>query len=165
LIFRLEVQNLDQFFEVIFQEILTQIDSVLYIDTDLLFFDVVENLWEYFYRMDSNQMIGVIEEAPYNWFFKNYRPLQPIIGKYGVNSGVLLMNLTRMREFGWISKVLTVHKYYAINQKKYFADQGIINIVLEENPGKRLKSNQWHKTKLKPWNSRRNTLFSFYLII
>jgi UDP-xylose:glucoside alpha-1,3-xylosyltransferase len=97
----------------------------------------VENLWDYFNKMDSEQMIGIVEEAPYNWFYRNYKNLQPLIGKYGANAGILLMNLTRMREFGWSTQVMKIHNEYNVNQKKYFADQGLINIILVSNPGMR----------------------------
>jgi UDP-xylose:glucoside alpha-1,3-xylosyltransferase len=85
--------------------------------------------------MDSLQMLGMIEEPANNWFFENYRELQPIIGEYGANDGVLLMNLTRMREYDWVSKVVEIHNLYSKDQKEYYFDQGLINILLNKNSG------------------------------
>ncbi len=108
---------------------------MIYIDTDVLFFDAVENLWNNFYKMDSNQMIGIVEEAPHSYFYEEYKRLQPLIGKYGANSGVLLMNLTRIREFGWVSKIVQIHEEYTKDLRQYYFYQGLINITLTSYPG------------------------------
>ncbi len=109
---------------------------MLYIDSDTLFFDAPEDLWENFKRMDSEQMIGMVEEAPYSTFYKAYYKLQPLIGKYGAWSGNLLLNLTRMRDFGWLNKLIEIHDYYTKNNIQYYFDQGLINILLTSYPGK-----------------------------
>ncbi|XP_013135812.1 PREDICTED: glucoside xylosyltransferase 1 isoform X2 [Papilio polytes] len=51
----------------------------------------------------------------------------PFYGKYGLNSGVMLMNLTRMRSFGWVEYVTPV----MLKWKLYipWGDQDIINII------------------------------------
>jgi UDP-xylose:glucoside alpha-1,3-xylosyltransferase len=88
----------------------------MYIDSDALFFDAPEDLWENFKRMNSEQMIGMVEEAPYSTFYKGFYKLQPLIGKYGAMSGGLLLNLTRMRDFGWLNKLIEIHDYYKKKQ-------------------------------------------------
>ena len=45
----------------------------------------------------------------------------------GVNSGVMLMNLTRMRQFGWEKYVVPI--YHEYKNKIVWGDQDIINIV------------------------------------
>ncbi len=51
----------------------------------------------------------------------------------GVNSGVLLMNLTRLRRFNWTSYIAPIStKYRGIR----FFDQGIIDAILSNNSGK-----------------------------
>ncbi len=85
--------------------------------------------------MNSTQMLGMVEEPPNNWFFKNYRQLQPLIGENGANDGILLMNLTKMRKFGWVSELTKIHNSYSISQKEYYFDQGLINILMSKNPG------------------------------
>lgn len=52
----------------------------------------------------------------------------------GLNSGVMLMNLTRMREFNWISRLAPVLVQY--RQYLTWGDQDIINIIFHDNPGK-----------------------------
>ena len=88
-----------------------------------------------FENMNSNQMIGIVEEAN-GYFNRTWRKFQGIAARYGVNSGLMLMNLAKMREFKWVDKVI----YTFEHSKNYFADMGIVNIILSENPGKFYKN-------------------------
>lgn len=56
----------------------------------------------------------------------------------GVNSGVMLMNLTRMREFHWVDYVIPIYKKYKL--KITWGDQDIINIIFHFHSG----ILQWH---------------------
>jgi hypothetical protein len=47
----------------------------------------------------------------------------------------LLMNLTRMREFGWVSKIVKIHEEYTKDLRQYYFYQGLINIILTSYPG------------------------------
>lgn len=51
----------------------------------------------------------------------------------GVNSGVMLMNLTRMRAFSWTDYVVPIYKEYKL--KITWGDQDIINIIFHFHPG------------------------------
>lgn len=53
----------------------------------------------------------------------------------GVNSGVMLMNLTRMRKFKWVDYVVPIYKEYKL--KITWGDQDIINIIFHYHPGKK----------------------------
>lgn len=52
----------------------------------------------------------------------------------GVNSGVMLMNLTRMRQFRWGSYLWPLYQKYRTNIT--WGDQDIINIIFSMNPSK-----------------------------
>lgn len=52
----------------------------------------------------------------------------------GLNSGVMLMNLTRMREFNWISRLAPVLEKYRLYLT--WGDQDIINVIFHDHPGK-----------------------------
>lgn len=52
----------------------------------------------------------------------------------GVNSGVMMMNLTRMREFDWTQRMWPIYKKY--QTALTWGDQDIINIVFAGNPEK-----------------------------
>lgn len=57
-----------------------------------------------------------------------------IIYILGLNSGVMLMNLTRMREFDWISRLAPVLEKYRLYLT--WGDQDIINVIFHDHPGK-----------------------------
>lgn len=115
--------------------VLNETDAVLYVDTDTLFLAPPEIIWDEFKKMNSSQLAALSPEHEdpstgwYNRFAKH-----PYYGKLGVNSGVMLMNLTRMREFRWIEYVIPIHKQYKL--KITWGDQDIINIIFHYHPEK-----------------------------
>ena len=64
----------------------------------------------------------------------------PTYGSCGLNTGVLVMNLTRMREFegGWTENIMqVVHKY---KKKMILADQDILNILFSNKVSSRYRT-------------------------
>lgn len=137
---------------------LQDVDSLLYVDTDILFLRPIEEIWGFFSRMSNQQMAGMAYESePYQGWYSKQRNV-PYFGnagqtiftaisnqlrcvyryilKYflGVNSGVMLMNLTRMRQFGWYDKVITTHSKWKKSLKLH--DQDILNIIFHYEPEK-----------------------------
>lgn len=79
--------------------ILRDVDSLLYVDTDVLFLRPVELLWDLFMQFNSSQLAAMApehEEPRIAWYNRFAR--HPYYGATGINSGVMLMNLTRMRQ-------------------------------------------------------------------
>lgn len=117
------------------QAILTNVDSVLYLDTDTIFISPIQDVWKFFHQFNSTQVAALSPEHEdpnvgwYNRFSKH-----PYFGKLGVNSGVMLMNLTRMREFNWNSYMLPLYKEYKL--KITWGDQDLINILFAYYPDK-----------------------------
>ncbi|XP_034943589.1 glucoside xylosyltransferase 1 [Chelonus insularis] len=113
--------------------VLNDTDAILYVDTDTLFLAPPEIIWDEFKKMNSTQLAALSPEHEdpntgwYNRFAKH-----PYYGKLGVNSGVMLMNLTRMREFRWTDYVIPIHKEYKLNIT--WGDQDIINIIFHYHP-------------------------------
>lgn len=68
-----------------FQNLLENIDSILYMDTDTLFITPVENVWSHFKKFNSSQMAALAPEHEdpnigwYNRFAKH-----PYYGKLGM---------------------------------------------------------------------------------
>ncbi|KAK0094756.1 hypothetical protein PV326_010080 [Microctonus aethiopoides] len=95
--------------------LLNDTDAILYVDTDTLFLAPPELVWDEFKNMNSTQLAALSPEHEdpntgwYNRFAKH-----PYYGKLGVNSGVMLMNLTRMRIFRWDDYVIPIHKEYKL---------------------------------------------------
>ena len=65
---------------------------------------------------------------------ENFKPPFITLVFTGVNSGVMLMNLTRLRKFGWEEYVLPIYKHYKLSIT--WGDQDIINIIFHYHPGK-----------------------------
>lgn len=83
----------------VFQLILREVDSLLYVDTDIIFLQPVEDIWNLLSRFNSTHLAAMApehEEPRIGWYNRFGR--HPYYGKTGINSGVMLMNMTRLRE-------------------------------------------------------------------
>ncbi|CAN8022973.1 unnamed protein product [Ixodes persulcatus] len=121
-------------------------DAVLYVDSDIVFLRPVEELWSYLGAMDSQQMVAMAPHAEdanvsaYTRYAKH-----PFVLPYGVNAGLILMNLTRMRNFGWESRLEPMYEKY----NRPFGDQALVNIVLHFFPEKLMMlSCKWNFRRL-----------------
>ncbi|XP_077425449.1 glucoside xylosyltransferase 1 isoform X3 [Vanacampus margaritifer] len=79
--------------------ILKEVDSLLYVDTDILFLQPVEDIWAFFSQFNASQLAAMAletEDLRIGWYNRFAR--HPYYGSAGINSGVLLMNMTRIRE-------------------------------------------------------------------
>ncbi len=56
----------------------------------------------------------------------------PYYGELGLNSGVMLMNLTRMREFGFVQKIFPLYNEY--KDAIPWGDQCLLNILFHFHP-------------------------------
>lgn len=80
------------------QLILKDIDSIVYVDSDILFLQPVDRLWAFLSQFNSSQLAAMApehEEPRIAWYNRFAR--HPFYGRTGINSGVMLMNMTRMR--------------------------------------------------------------------
>jgi UDP-xylose:glucoside alpha-1,3-xylosyltransferase len=115
--------------------LLKHIDSVLYVDNDVLFLTSPEEIWQFFDKMNSTQMAAAAPESEdyavgwYNRFAKH-----PFVAPLGINSGVMLMNLTRLRDFRWETFLQPVLRKYKLDI--VWGDQDIINIIFHFNTDK-----------------------------
>ena len=86
---------------------------------------------------DSSQLASMApegEETSLSWYPRFAR--HPFVGKTGMNSGVMLMNLTRMRAFGWTEKILEAYHKHKLSIT--WGDQDLLNIVFHDHPGNAL---------------------------
>lgn len=80
------------------QVILKEVDSLLYVDTDVLFLRPMDDIWSFLKEFNTTQLAAMAPEheiPKIGWYSRFAR--HPFYGKTGVNSGVMLMNLTRIR--------------------------------------------------------------------
>ena len=72
---------------ILFQELLKSIDSLIYIDTDVLFLSNVRNLWRLFRKFNSTQLAALSpehEEPAMGWYNRFAR--HPYYGQMGLFS-------------------------------------------------------------------------------
>ncbi|XP_033108903.1 glucoside xylosyltransferase 1-like [Anneissia japonica] len=114
-------------------DVLTDVDSLLYVDTDILFIRPLESIWSFFKEFNSTQLAALAPEHEIKnigWYNRFAR--HPYYGMTGLNSGVMLMNLTRMRSFGWTEKIVPIYREYKL--KITWGDQDLINILFHFHP-------------------------------
>ncbi|CAJ1051265.1 glucoside xylosyltransferase 2 [Xyrichtys novacula] len=124
--------------------ILKDVDSLLYVDTDVLFLRPMDDIWSLFKSFNSTQLAAMAPEhevPKIGWYSRFAR--HPFYGVTGVNSGVMLMNLTRIRSTVFKNSMIStglswedlLHPLY----QKYknhitWGDQDLLNIIFHDNP-------------------------------
>ncbi|CAC5401320.1 GXYLT [Mytilus coruscus] len=80
----------------------------------------------------QNALAPEHEDKAAGWYNRFAR--HPYYGELGVNSGVMLMNLTRIRKSTWLDSMMKYYKEYKL--KITWGDQDLINIYFHFNPDK-----------------------------
>lgn len=112
--------------------ILNNVDALIYVDTDVVFLEAPENLWKTFEKFDDSHIAALALECgnKENCHYSSGLPY-PYYKPYGLNSGMMLMNLTRMRSLRWEVKLVEIFSKYKNNLA--YGDQSILNIYFENN--------------------------------
>ncbi|XP_061217158.1 glucoside xylosyltransferase 1 isoform X1 [Neopsephotus bourkii] len=124
--------------------ILKHVDSLLYVDTDILFLRPVDDIWSFLGKFNSTQIAAMApehEEPRIGWYNRFAR--HPYYGVTGINSGVMLMNMTRIRRkyfkndmtparLQWGEILMPLLKKYKLNIT--WGDQDLLNIMFFHNP-------------------------------
>jgi UDP-xylose:glucoside alpha-1,3-xylosyltransferase len=86
-----------------------------------------------FHELTSKQLFVAAQELEVitSWF--NNQNSHPFVAPHGLNSGVLLMNLTRMRDFLFVEKIVKIYEQY--ENQIHWTDQDLLNIIGYYNPG------------------------------
>ncbi|XP_020338673.1 glucoside xylosyltransferase 2-like [Oncorhynchus nerka] len=124
--------------------ILKDVDSLLYVDTDVLFLRPMDDMWSFLKAFNTTQLAAMAPEheiPKIGWYSRFAR--HPFYGVTGVNSGVMLMNLTRIRRTLFKNSMIPsglswedlLHPLY----QKYknhitWGDQDLLNIIFHYNP-------------------------------
>ncbi|KAK7070525.1 Glucoside xylosyltransferase 1 [Halocaridina rubra] len=113
--------------------VLQDLDSVIFVDTDMLFLRPPEALWQIFKNFTEEQITGMV---PSYYLYKksSFKRKFPTYGKTGLNGGLMLMNLTRMRNFpkDWLKSIKNSIDQYG--KHFYLADQDIlVNVFSKDN--------------------------------
>lgn len=109
---------------------------VVVLDTDVTFSSDIAELWALFAHFSDKQVIGLVENQS-DWYlgnlWKNHRPW-PALGR-GFNTGVILLQLDRLRQSGWeqMWKLMAKRELLTL-QATSLADQDVFNAVIKEHP-------------------------------
>lgn len=105
-------------------------------DTDTIVTGNVAELWNNLHNMKEKQFMGVVP---------NHKPEDPVKYKVygcfttpylkplGLNAGLMIMNLTKMRAYGWERKMFRTYLLYS--RKTVLEDQILLNILTKHDPG------------------------------
>lgn len=115
--------------KVFLADILLQFDTIVYSDTDMVFLGPAEDLWLEVSKLHDEKFLALGPEA---WYGAETKENRTIAGKRGVNTGILLMNLTKSRElpFRFSKRILQEIKFTT----KPRHDQDVINSFFSKNP-------------------------------
>ncbi|KAF7989272.1 hypothetical protein HCN44_007946, partial [Aphidius gifuensis] len=120
--------------KLIFPDLLSQ-DKVLALDTDITVLADISLLWDEFDNFKNNNMLGLVENQS-NWYIKKLSYGQSIwlaIGR-GFNTGVMLTNLKKLREFNFNKIWTRITKQVLMEvHETVLADQDIMNSVIKKH--------------------------------
>jgi lipopolysaccharide biosynthesis glycosyltransferase len=102
---------------------LPELDKVIYIDSDVL---VLHDLNELYNTNIEDKYLAVVKDP--SWFFENGHVLELNLSERGFyfNSGVMLMNLKKIRDDGLVKKL----EDYTNNNFRTYMDQDALNVVV-----------------------------------
>ena len=120
------------------------VDAVVYIDADSVAIADVRRLWAEFQYHSPTQMLGAAWEAngvltTPQYYATHVKEAFPWPEPWGLNAGILLINVTKVRNFrwmngslekGWDEKVVSIFTQYG--KLLQLADQDVINVLVAE---------------------------------
>ncbi|KAG7277500.1 hypothetical protein CRUP_037371 [Coryphaenoides rupestris] len=109
--------------------ILKDVDSVLYVDTDILFLHPVDQIWDLLSHFDASQLAAMApehEEPRIGWYNRFAR--HPYYGATGVNSGNDMTSVP----LRWDEMLMPLLQKYKLNIT--WGDQDLLNIIFHHNP-------------------------------
>ena len=121
-------------FNTFFQNFIKR-DKILYLDTDTLVLSPLEQIWRHFSEFNSTQLAAMAPEGQVpglNWYHRFAR--HPFYGTLGLNSGVMLMDLRKLRNIDFAKKIIEIYREYKYNI--VWGDQDLLNIFFNKYPGK-----------------------------
>lgn len=110
----------------ILPDIFPTVDKVLYLDGDTI---VLNSLAELYHQSLPNIYAAVVSDTTWS---VDYRVKELGLSKY-FNSGVILLNLKKMRKDKLIEKFIEAHHKLYMENKIIWEDQDILNFVFDEN--------------------------------
>ncbi|KAL3195621.1 hypothetical protein MRX96_001757 [Rhipicephalus microplus] len=113
---------------------LPDVDAVLYADTDVIFLHPIEDFWRMFYAMNEYQMAGMAPETENleNNYYLKRKVFHPYVQPSGLNAGLMIMNLTRLRAFDLEDHI--TRQLEEFQDRISFGDQDLLNVLFAQYP-------------------------------
>eukprot|EP00730_Choanoeca_flexa_P001025 TRINITY_DN10448_c0_g1_i2.p1 TRINITY_DN10448_c0_g1~~TRINITY_DN10448_c0_g1_i2.p1 ORF type:complete len:367 (+),score=29.36 TRINITY_DN10448_c0_g1_i2:93-1193(+) len=114
-------------------DVLQQVEKVIYLDADVLVLSNIVELWRQFDSFNSTQTAAMVpegEDLASNWY--RHQALHPYYGQLGLNSGVMLMHLARLRQADFSVRMGEILNVYKDNIT--WGDQDLLNIYYAQHP-------------------------------
>lgn len=115
-------------------------DAVVYVDTDVLFLGPGEDLWWLLKSLEPHQAMALAPEPQY----QRDEPRRPFAGRVGLNTGMMALNLTRLRQLdgGGLGSAILKAGMMTSSPRH---DQDALNQYLSLNPHLLLEvSSRWN---------------------
>ncbi|CAL8127930.1 unnamed protein product [Orchesella dallaii] len=120
-----------------FPEVLSTLDEILYLDTDIIITGNIGKIWERLKGIDEQKLVALVPNNELE--DKNFHSIDletfgelPHVPPKGVNAGVFYMKLESLRKIGWTSQLLELYRKYKDTVK--INDQKLINLFLHYHP-------------------------------
>lgn len=112
-------------------------DTVIYLDSDSISLNSIESLWRLFKEFNATQMIGLTqledsEDLNKKTKYRLSTPF-PTFGELRVSNSVMLMNLTRMKQFNFVEKIINIRNKWKPDDS--YEDQDVLNILFHNQQG------------------------------
>ncbi|KAI3379607.1 hypothetical protein SNEBB_011355 [Seison nebaliae] len=111
----------------------SDIDEVIYVDTDILFLSDINELYKLSKQMNDTHLALLASEHVHdaNSWYKRFAR-HPYFGNWGLNSGVMYMNLKKMRKVKFSEAMIPLRNKYQYNIT--WGDQCLLNIYFYYHP-------------------------------
>lgn len=110
--------------------LLHELDSVLYVSPESIFLSPPHDTFKLLSNFKKSQLVGLAKEESGSVY--NREKGHPFYGTNGANSGVMLMNLKKMRKKSWEKSMKELYNEFV--SKATYGDQDLINIYLSTRP-------------------------------
>ena len=107
------------------------VPAAITVDTDILFTRDVGELWDHFSRFNSSQLMGMVAESEVVSEHYGVHSRAPFYEPFGLNSGVIMMHLSRLRQFRWMANLTHFHSQY--HSSFSYGDQDLFNVLFHFN--------------------------------
>ncbi|CAL8465856.1 g5392 [Coccomyxa elongata] len=116
------------------------VDQAIYLDMDTLWMDTPRKLREEFRRMlEGNALFAMALEttdmnANGSWYRRGNSRVLPYYGDFGLNAGVLLLNLKALRASGFSNERDKIIRHFLPKKALPLGDQDILNAYASKYP-------------------------------